>query len=353
MLEIRGMMFTYWFVLFTSSCWANLVGLNISSGFNSVVTIYILVPLILVPQLLFSGVVVDFNKMHNRISNDKTVPLIGDMMTSRWAYEALAVMQFKSNDYERNIFTDERQAREANYFRSYAIPGIESILSETKKLYENLSDTVRYEHNLEVIKSEVSRFSSQTGISPGNFLDSLQPDLYSPEINRSISHFLKHAQGIYRNRYLLAVERRDAKFRDMIKLMGEERFLSFRQSYYNKQLAAVVTNEKEIYNYTIHNGEMIPVKDAIFRLPDRNSWRAHFYAPYKSFLYRYIDTFWFNLAVIWFFTWLLLILLYYDVIRKTLNYLETLRINRLNKIKLKRLIKIAEQSMNIRQKYRI
>ena len=104
MLDIRGMLLRYWLVLFTASCWANMLGLNISSGFNSVVTIYIFVPLILVPQLLFSGVVVDFNKMHNRISNDKTVPVIGDLMTSRWAYEALAVTQFKDNAYEKYFF---------------------------------------------------------------------------------------------------------------------------------------------------------------------------------------------------------------------------------------------------------
>jgi hypothetical protein len=98
MLEIEGMLLRYWIVLFTASCFANMVGLNISSGFNSVVTIYILVPLILVPQLIFSGVVIDFSKMHNEIANDKTVPLIGDMMASRWAYEALAVTQFKDNN---------------------------------------------------------------------------------------------------------------------------------------------------------------------------------------------------------------------------------------------------------------
>jgi len=94
------------------------------------------------------------------------------------------------------------------------------------------------------------------------------------------------------------------------------------------------------------------VKDAIFRLPDKNSWRAHFYAPYKSFFGNYTETYWFNLAVIWFFTGVLLILLYYDVIRKGLAYLETWRLNRLNQLKLKRLIKMAEQSMNIRQKTR-
>jgi energy-coupling factor transporter ATP-binding protein EcfA2 len=60
-LEIKGLFLEHWFILFTTSCFANLLGLNISSGFNSAVTIYILIPLLLIPQLILSGVVVKFD----------------------------------------------------------------------------------------------------------------------------------------------------------------------------------------------------------------------------------------------------------------------------------------------------
>jgi amino acid transporter len=55
-LGIKGMFLSYWFVLFTTSCLANILGLNLSSAFNSVITIYILIPFVIIPQLLFSGV---------------------------------------------------------------------------------------------------------------------------------------------------------------------------------------------------------------------------------------------------------------------------------------------------------
>ena len=54
-LEIKGMTFFYWVILFSTSCFANMVGLNISSALNSIITIYILIPFILVPQLLLGG----------------------------------------------------------------------------------------------------------------------------------------------------------------------------------------------------------------------------------------------------------------------------------------------------------
>jgi ABC-type multidrug transport system ATPase subunit len=103
-LEIKGMFLSYWLILFTTACLANLIGLNLSAGLNSVITIYIIIPFILVPQLLFSGFTVNYDKLHKIWRNPLYVPVIGDMMTSRWAYEALAVDQFKDNKFTRNFF---------------------------------------------------------------------------------------------------------------------------------------------------------------------------------------------------------------------------------------------------------
>jgi ABC-type multidrug transport system ATPase subunit len=95
-LEIKGMTLLYVLILFSTSCLANIIGLNISSAFNSVITIYILIPVIIIPQLLFSGVFVKFDRLHQgRFTSGEFVPVIGDMMPARWSFEALAVEQFK------------------------------------------------------------------------------------------------------------------------------------------------------------------------------------------------------------------------------------------------------------------
>ena len=99
-LGIKGMTFQYWLVLFTTSCCANIIGLNLSSALNSVITIYILIPFIIIPQLLFSGVLVKYDKLHiNSRASNEYVPFIGEMMPARWSFEALAVEQFKNNRY--------------------------------------------------------------------------------------------------------------------------------------------------------------------------------------------------------------------------------------------------------------
>jgi ABC transport system ATP-binding/permease protein len=345
MLGINGMLLRYWIVLFTASCWANLIGLNISSGFNSVVTIYILVPLILVPQLLFSGVVVDFTKMHNSIASDKQVPLIGDMMASRWAYEAIAVTQFKDNKFEKYFYESEKKARNAGYYRSYAIPGLIEIADDTKDLFRNNTDSFRYRNNLMVLKSELKKISQDADLPLPGSVDSLDTKYYNPSLNASIAGFLNKATNLYRFRYNKAVAERDAVYSELVSVMGgPDELIHFKRDHYNKQLAAVVINEKEIQNYSVHDGEMVPIKDAIYRDPEAHTWRSHFYSPVKMFFDRKIDTFWFDLAVIWLFSGMLFILLYYDMIRRLLTYAETLRLNRLNRLRINRLLKIAEQN---------
>ncbi|NJK98401.1 MAG: ABC transporter permease [Bacteroidales bacterium] len=181
MLEIRGMILPYWAILFTASCWANLVGLIISSGLNSVVTIYILVPIILVPELLFSGVVVDFDKMHNKITSFKHVPLIGEIMTSRWAYEAIMVTQFKDNKFEKAFYSSEKKLKSAIYYRSYSIPEIKSLAYQSQNLI-NKSDTTKLWGKLEIIRKEVSEIGNELGWRT----DQLERELTVKQYNDSV-----------------------------------------------------------------------------------------------------------------------------------------------------------------------
>ena len=88
-LEVRGMLFQQWIILFSTACFGNLLGLNISAGMRTAVSIYILIPLILVPQLLLGGAMIKFDDLHKSISRKIYVPVIGDIMVTRWAYEAL------------------------------------------------------------------------------------------------------------------------------------------------------------------------------------------------------------------------------------------------------------------------
>jgi ABC-type multidrug transport system ATPase subunit len=67
-LEIKGMFFNYWLALFTTAFCANMFGLIISSSFNSVITIYIVIPLLIIPMMVLSGAMFSFDKLNRNIS---------------------------------------------------------------------------------------------------------------------------------------------------------------------------------------------------------------------------------------------------------------------------------------------
>src|SRR6478609_2286697 len=118
-LEIHGMTFSFWLVLFTTSCFANVLGLNISSAFNSAVTVYVMIPLLLIPQMILSGLLFPFDKLNNMISTKGKVPVVADLMASRWAYEALVVYQFRNNAYEAPYFDFHRNESKADFKAGY------------------------------------------------------------------------------------------------------------------------------------------------------------------------------------------------------------------------------------------
>lgn len=346
MLDIKGMVFSYWIILFTASCWANMVGLIISSGLNSVVTIYILVPIILVPELMFSGVVVDFNKMHNKIASEKYVPVIGDIMTSRWAYEAIMVTQFKDNRFERQFYKAEKKIKTAVFYRSYSIPELRNIAYQSIQLKKQNNDTVKLANKLEVLRNETVEIGNELEWPVNKIVEKLYPSIYSEEVLAEYDNFLSRAEKRFIAIYNSAVKERDDKYTSIAKkLGGNEQFQNYKQKYYNKQLAFVMTNEKELNEFVVQDNEIVRVREAVFRSPEASNGRAHFYAPVKRIFNLSIGTLYFNLLFIWLYTFVMFVILYYDILRKIIAYFESLLMIRRTRRRLLRLLLIEQQNV--------
>src|SRR6185295_5355042 len=157
-LEIKGMLFEHWMILFTASCFANVLGLNISSAFNSAVTIYILIPILLIPQLILSGVVVKFDKLNPTIGNTATVPFVGDLMASRWAFEAAMVTQFKDNKFEKEFYKYDKVMANSDYQKVYFIPELETKLQYCLSNYRSNDQEAQRKvvKDLDLVYREVS-----------------------------------------------------------------------------------------------------------------------------------------------------------------------------------------------------
>ncbi|MDA3930673.1 MAG: hypothetical protein PF541_17130, partial [Prolixibacteraceae bacterium] len=61
------------------------------------------------------GVIVKFDDLQDKMVNKDAIPIIGDLMVSRWAFEAMAVEQYQSNKYMVNFFEIEKEMARSRY----------------------------------------------------------------------------------------------------------------------------------------------------------------------------------------------------------------------------------------------
>ncbi len=317
-MEIDGMTMAYWAVVFSTAFFANMLGLNISSAFNSAVTIYILIPFLIIPQLIFSGVIVKFDRLNPNIGSRSHVPFIGEIMTSRWAFEALAVYQFKENKYERNFYDVDKEISELNYRKLYWIPAIENKITVLRN--GGLSDE-KTKEALALLYNELGEHFNGLGMEPFNKLDLLQPASFSEQVANDLSTFMFNYKQHLNKLYRKAMNRRDNIIYDLQeKLGGSEQLQELKERNTNISLTDLVRNKTEMNKIIEMNGYLIRLDDPIFH--DAEHFRAHFYAPRKLFLKSYYDTFWYNIAVIWAMSVLLIITLYYDLLRKAIRLFD-------------------------------
>lgn len=328
-LEVEGLNLSYWLILFSTSCFANMLGLNISSGLNSVVSIYILIPLILVPQLLFSGVIVSFDKLHKSITSQEYVPRIGDFMISRWSYEALAVNQFANNRYEQLVFADERLMSQTTFFSSSLIPKLEQLNNECLANF-NGGDQDELLTDYNILKRELHRIKNEwPQVNVGNAHVSLK---YTRGSHEAIKNYLQSMRSSLNELYQQHRKKKDGiLLRKAESLGGHDKLLQFRDRYYNDALANYVLRKNELRQMEFSGLHYIQKQHPVFQSPLSDWGRAHFYAPEKRFAGIVVGTPWFNVIVIWLSSAVLYVTLYFDVLRKILYYFERFKLRRLNK----------------------
>lgn len=330
-LEIEGMDIGYWAILFSTFAFSIMFGLNISSGLKNAVSIYVSIPLVLVPQLLFSGTMVSFDKLHSSISNREFVPHIGDAMVSRWSYEALAVYQFACNDYEQIFFSAEQKRSEASYAVTTWIPELRKLNRQCEQLRQS-NDKDGLKANSEVLFTEISKLAS-TRLKT---LPKLIRELTSPEYDAKSFEFIEQQLDMLKakNNETFETYNRmcDSLNQSLVNVVGSaDNLLAFKQKHCNEALNDLVLNRHDYTHILVYPDMMVRKRQPALYTPDNHWGRAHFYAPYKRFGSLTIPTPLFNCIVMWIGAALLYVTLYFDLLRRLLAYIERLKMHRMHK----------------------
>ena len=303
---LHGLFLTWWFILFVTALLANLTGLLLSQCLNSVVAIYISIPMLLIPQILLCGLVVSFSDLTPK-STTGNVPLIGDLIPSRWSYEALAVTSFTDNEYERQFFDVHKDKYETQYYNIGLLYELQSQLETMKDEQERKKES-KVDH-LQVIRTNLPQLTAFCGMKPYQGDESYQ----------SLNDYMKEAEAILSKRSNQLTLKADALASDYIRKNGKEALLQLKSDNYNIKLEDCVIGADQKRMLDIIDNYAVPRTGLIYLTPQSKIGRAPFYSSEKILGSWHIKTLWFNMGVLLLMCVVMVILLTKNIIINIIN----------------------------------
>ena len=294
-----GLFGVWWLILFATAFLANLTGLLLSQCLSSIVSIYISIPILLIPQILLCGLVVSFSDLTPK-STTGNVPLIGDLIPSRWSYEALAVTSFTDNTYEKPFFALDKARQENQFYNLGFLYELQSQL-QTMNDEKERGKEVNPMH-LNVINTNLPVLTEFCGMEP-YVGDSSYQSLYN---------YMKEAEKILAKRGNDYTMKKDGMIAAIIKEQGKDAFLDVKRNNFNIKLEEFVTGADQLRMVDIVDDYLVPRSGIIYLTPHNKLGHAPFYSSEKILGSWHVKTLWFNLGVILLMSVIAIILLLTD-----------------------------------------
>jgi ABC-type multidrug transport system ATPase subunit len=293
-LGIRGMWFEYWLVLFSTAVSANLIGLIMSDTMAKTVNIYISIPFMVIPQLILSGVFVKFDKMNPDFSSVTSVPAYGQIITSRWAFEALAVNQFIYNEYETQFYQYHKTKSQAAYYKDYWVPTLKNVMGKALKATEK-NDRALAQDRLNLVRNELKIPQHQFGDLKMPKDELFTAGLFGQAAYNSIMEYIENIRKFNVQRYNKADKAED----QYIKQLSPSELQTLKMNYMNKGLEEFVSSKGSLSEMiSEYDGKLWQKTDLIYQDTDE-FLSAPLFSPYKNVAGYKIDTYLFDIIVIW------------------------------------------------------
>ena len=299
MMGIQGLFTTWWLILFVTAFLANLTGLLLSQCLSSIVAIYISIPMLLIPQILLCGLVVSFSDLTPK-STTGNVPLVGNLIPSRWAYEALAVSSFTDNEYEKQFFDIDRQKYENQFYNMGYLYELQSQLQTLRDEQKN-HKAVDPNH-MEVIRTNLPRVTEFCGIQPYQGAYDYQ----------SLYDYMQEAEKYLVKRSNKLALQRDAIMGQLLRTVGKDGVLALKRDNYNLKLEDCVVGADQHSMVDVIEDRIVPRTGLIFLTPFTSCGNAPFYSSQKVVGSWHFKTLWFNISIMLFMSLLCIILLLTD-----------------------------------------
>ena len=252
-------------------------------------------------------------------------------MASRWAYEGLMVKFFVDNAYEREFYAVEQKASEATYRKDYWLPKMADVTAYCERHQSDATNEGKdqYKQHLSTLQHEVADQGLRTPKIVFACRDSLEKGFFSSRIAMCLQDYYGLLQKHYVGLASVAREKHDAIDQQLAQKYGEpDGYTQFRQRQHNEAIDKLVRNADSGTRLQMLDGELVRSYEPVYNLPENvgfPGYRTHFYAASKRLMGMRVDTFTFNVAVIWLMTIFLYVCLHFELFRRMLTWLEGLR----------------------------
>ena len=281
-LQIPNAFGTLFWTLFGLSAFANLLGLNLSSAMRSAKTIYIMIPLLIIPQIIFGGAIIRFDRFNPVFTEVDRVPWIGNVMASRWGFESIAVELTRNNDYDAPFIDCEDRLERSAWRRDFWFDSFQSI-----------ENTVIREKEWKNAVLELQSWNYKT--------EDIQTN--------------KQLRNAFKESYKIAFSERDAIRNRMAENFELEQL---KDEHHNETLHSWVMQTDRTRRISMTSRGLIQETSFIHQLPlGRQAWNAPFYAPMKTIGPWTISTSVFNRMMLW----AMVLLMYVALVNRVLERL--------------------------------
>jgi hypothetical protein len=217
------------------------------------------------------------------------------------------------------------QQSSSDFKNVYYLPELEEII-DACRIADKSSEA--YANDIALLKNELSKEIVRVPSITFNAIDKLSVDAFNEEVALEAKNYIEQLKSHYRDIFNNADNTINRFLSENIR-NNKERFNAIKDAYYNESMSDIVRKTFDKNKLLRDGDKLIQVVDPIYQIPEPESavsFRTHFFAPQKHFAGVFYDTLWFNITVVWLLTLLMYVVLYFDLLKKGLDFFGELKL---------------------------
>ncbi|MBI4649558.1 MAG: hypothetical protein HY738_23890 [Bacteroidia bacterium] len=208
----------------------------------------------------------------------------------------------------------------ANYKKDYWLKELKNKMTNCKRDFRNPQKKEKVIKELFLVRNEITKELEENDKLKFNNLKDLYYERLTPQIIDATFAYLDNLNKFYIKRYKKASSKKNNIISDMQKTnQMKEEFIMLKKEHHNENLSDLVKNDG-LVRIIEFEGQLFQKIDPVFQDPSSNFINAHFYAPIKNFFGYPVDTYWINLIIIWLMSVIFYIALYYQGLKRFLDF---------------------------------